>query len=178
MVRSFLAFTLPSNIKSFIKEIQVQTNKHNIGKINFVPAANLHMTLIFLGDMPEVDLGLLTKKILLSKLSFKDIQFRCTCIDYFGSKKTPTVLYLGFDDVEGHGQNLFRKLSASINFKTDKSWMPHVTIGRFRKSEAYSGLYKIKQELTADIEFSPQNLTLFSSTLLADGPRYKIIHQF
>jgi 2'-5' RNA ligase len=180
-LRCFVAIDIPEMIKKEIGEL-VETLKKYDADVKWVTAANLHLTLKFLGDTPETAIPQIQKALSTVVSSYKPFCMKIRGTGVFPNRKYPRVCWIG---TEGAGilKNLKKDIENSmIHFgflKEDKDFNPHLTIGRVR---SLKGVIKVVNELESfqEKEFGVTNvesIKIMRSELKSKGPEYTCLHE-
>lgn len=147
--------------------------------INWVAKENFHLTLIFLGDIPNTSIANLKTIIDKSITSVNPFSITFRGFGYFG-KPLPKVVWIGIDPCEQLSlihKNLTRELLNQRFTPEQKEFSPHLTIGRvkelveIRPFERFTLNNKNIELQRANIE----SVILFESILKPGGPEYKTI---
>jgi len=180
-LRCFIAIDIPEPIKKEIGELVDILIKYD-ADVKWVTAANLHLTLKFLGDTPETAIPQIQKALSTVVSSYKPFCIKIRGTGVFPNHKYPRVYWIG---IEGAGilKNLKEDIENSmIHFgfrKEDKDFNPHLTIGRVR---SLKGVIKVVNELGAfqEKEFGVINVAsikIMRSDLKPKGPEYTCLHE-
>lgn len=180
-LRCFIAMDIPETIKKEIGEL-VETLKKHDADVKWVTAANLHLTLKFLGDTAETAIPQIQKALSTVVSSYKPLCIKIRGTGVFPNLKYPRVYWIG---IEGPGilKNLKEDIENSmIDFgfrKEDRDFNPHLTIGRVR---SLKGVIKVVNELGAfqEKEFGVMNvdsIKIMRSDLKPQGPEYSCLHE-
>jgi len=181
-MRIFISVELPDSVKEktaeLIKELKgIETD------IKWVDPKNLHITLKFLGWIEEKqfdNLTALATSAVSGSGSFKAI-FRD--LGTFPEGKSPRVVWVGA--VEGGdklcilAKVLEEKLSKAGFKAEEKTFKPHITIGRIKDKK---GVDNIKEKIiqfknTAFGEMTVDRVFIMKSTLTPGGPIYEKIKE-
>ncbi len=177
-IRSFLAFELPGEIKETVRRVHQELAGSPLD-VKWVRPANVHLTVVFLGNVARDELGPLGEEVNRVCLKYGQFQIRLKGMGVFGGLKSPRVLWLGLTgDVERMGffRDAISKRIARFGIRQEKRpFRPHLTLGRFRKGA--KGGERLKAVLDKHAELSSpihtlHELTLFRSELRPDGARY------
>ena len=180
-LRCFIAIDLSETIKKEIGELVEMLKKYD-ADVKWVTAANLHLTLKFLGDTPETAIPQIQKALSTVVSSYKPFCMKIRGTGVFPNSKYPRVCWIG---TEGAGilKNLKEDIENSmINLgfrKEDKDFNPHLTIGRVR---SLKGFIKVGNELGTfqEKEFGGMNvesIKIMRSELKPKGPEYACLHE-
>ena len=177
-LRTFIALELNSDFHKAIAQIQSDLKKLNLD-MKWVKPEIAHLTLKFLGDVPEKKIEAVVGALKKSLINFKPFAIELTHIGAFPRIEFPQVLWIGLGGEIQAIKSIVAVLEnelGEIGFKKEKrDFEAHITIGRLRSKKNLSLLtnalknyfvpHSIKQAIT--------HLTLFKSTLTPQGPIYK-----
>ena len=174
MLRLFIALKIPQLPK--ITEALEVLNRVG-GDVKLVEPWNLHLTLVFLGELPE-------NKVDLIKDSMNAVSFNSFKVKFFGTGafpnlNKPRVLWIGLSE----GASELRKLrgelykqlvSRGIRPEDEKEFSPHLTLGRIKGPRGVVNLIQILNDYASTDfgEITVDEITLFKSTLTPKGPIY------
>jgi RNA 2',3'-cyclic 3'-phosphodiesterase len=132
-----------------------------------IPYANLHLTLVFLGQQPAARLP--EFKDILARLPRTDISLILDRLGYFQRKR---IAWVGPSEAPGALLALQSALVQSLRdravvFNSEHNYKPHVTLAR-------------DASLPADMTFDPivwhaQQAVLVESVTTAEGPIYRVV---
>lgn len=188
-MRAFIAITLPSNIRDYLK--QAQNNLLETGAdVKYVEPQNLHLTLKFLGEIndaqKEAIIGIMDR-VAADNLCFNS---RINALGAFPKLEYPRVIWAGLDDEN----NYFKKIVQTLEEKIEKLGIPkenrkfsaHITLGRVRSGKNRLELVKkltdlqkmlVSEEAQTKLTMEIGKLTLFKSTLSPRGATYECIQE-
>ena len=169
-MRLFIAIDIPEEIKNQIKEIKEQIKID--GKANFIDAEKIHLTLKFLGDVPDSQAEEIKQS--LSKISFEPFEAITSELGVFPNENRIRVIWLGLKNHE-HLKLLKQEIDKALpDFKDDHDFHAHLTIARVKflnnKQELLEQIKKIKIQPKT---FKITNFKLYKSTLTPEGPIYE-----
>jgi 2'-5' RNA ligase len=177
--RSFIALETPEQPQSSLVEVLRRLRPHP--GVNWVKDENLHLTLLFLGDVDVNRLGEISEA--LSEICAKAEAFSLALkgLELF-PYKAPRLVWATLADKDGSLSAWHKKLLGKIRhagFEPDaKPLKAHITLGRVKKPLPASLQRDI---LTMELEtgFHLYNrVTLFRSVLRSDGPIYHALESF
>ena len=175
-MRVFIAIKVPEAIKEEISELQRDLDAQNV---RWVAPKNIHLTLKFLGEVPDGQIEAIADAMKSSLPEIKpfNISFEEE-VDGFPNLNRPRVLWIGVKQGKVELIELMQKLNrelSSLGFvaETRKS-VPHLTIGRVKKVGRGFGLATLKVCPT----FLAERVYLIKSELTPQGPIYTDIKEF
>jgi 2'-5' RNA ligase len=174
-VRTFIACELPRSVRSAIADY-VQALRVLPGRVSWVKPENIHLTLKFLGDVPEKNLDEIAAALREASQGFHPMQTTAKGCGVFPNARHPRVLWVGLEDESG----ILQKLAAEIDQrlrqlgfpKEDRRFSPHLTIGRVRDG-AVDKIITAMQErpfIIQPVQFT--EIILMRSQLHAGGSIY------
>ncbi|WP_456471562.1 RNA 2',3'-cyclic phosphodiesterase [Methanocaldococcus sp.] len=171
-MRVFLAIDIPKDLKEEIYKFQ---KNFKIKGIKLVEKENLHITIKFLGEVDEETLN----KILNLDLSINPTKVKIKSLGTFPNENYIRVIWIGAYGLIDIFKEIDEKLSA-IGFEKEKSYVPHLTIGRVKfinnKRELKERIDKFKE---VDFgSFIADKVKLYKSTLTPMGPIYEVIKEW
>jgi 2'-5' RNA ligase len=185
-VRLFIAMDFSSQI---ILEVTIFQNKlrsdlSNI-PIRWVAPETMHLTLQFLGDVPQSQIPAIQEAISTSAAGFSVIPLHIGSIGSFPSYKNPQVLWLGISANQTL-KKIATQLQAALQplgFKPEKDFLPHLTLGRLNKMATREQQNLVSAVLarwqSVDIgEDRMREVILYQSDLTQRGPIYTALFRF
>lgn len=153
--RLFFAVELAPEVRAATEDLSARLQKaaqFTRARISWVPADNFHITLFFLGDIPEYK-GLELKELLPDAVAGIDpfpLDVRHVGTFPKDQRKPPRVLWLGVHQPSEMLHRL-RKGCASIILRAglplpDQDFSPHLTLARFRSTAGLGAFSAILRE--------------------------------
>ena len=177
-IRSFLAFELPEEFKKIVSRASGEMKKSPLN-VRWVKVGNIHLTVVFIGDMATEQLDPMGKNI--SEVCQEHAPFNIAIngAGVFSSRRNPRVLWIGLDgDIDRMAafRDALQNKLKPFGIKEEKRlFNPHLTLGRFRKG-AESGVHLedllLKYKDLASPERALRELALFKSDLKPGGVVY------
>ncbi|RLG71051.1 MAG: RNA 2',3'-cyclic phosphodiesterase [Candidatus Iainarchaeum archaeon] len=168
MARLFLAINLPQDVRAKIFETFSKKLKRYEG-LKVVPKDNLHITLLFLGEVPDEKVEEIKNKI--SKIKFPKFNIKIGKIGHFGNR----VVWIYADSED----NLLRKLSVKLQEALqihDERFHPHITLCRARKpGKKIKYIVESLSKINFKEEITVEKFSLMRSFLKSPAPEYKEI---
>jgi len=164
-VRTFVAIELPGDLKEKIGLFEKEIEK--IVPLRFVAPKNLHLTLFFLGEIPETRIPEVVDSVKKRAGGIK-----------------PFYLFLGKPEFFTHGlwlevggqvevlEKLYQQIKKELetrNFELEtRPFSAHITIGR---SKRRSKRFEIRERVEG--KFEVRSVAVFTSELKPEGPIYQ-----
>jgi len=174
LIRLFTAIEIPQ----FPKVIELMDAvKRSGADVKLVETHNIHITLVFIGEIQENKLELVKEAI--AKLSFNSFKVKLKGTGAFPNLSRPRVVWVGIE--EGlqelraiRGTLLKELLGRGVRPDDEKEFSPHLTVGRVKGPSNLLNLINVINEYqNLDFgEFIVNKVTLFKSTLTSKGPIY------
>jgi len=174
LIRLFTAIEAPQ----FPKVLELmEAVKRSGADVKLVETHNIHITLVFIGEIPENKLDLVKEAV--SSISFNSFKIKLRGTGAFPNLSRPRVIWVGIE--QGlqelrtiRGSLLKELLGRGIKPEDEKEFAPHLTIGRVKGPSNLLNLINVINEYqNVDFgEFTVNKVTLFKSTLTPKGPIY------
>jgi len=181
-IRAFIAIPLEPKIQHAIECVQDHLKKTN-SDVKWVTPKNIHITLKFLGDVDTEQINSVKQTLANLFQNTRSFKVELSRLGAFPNIDRPRTLWVGLKDSKQRLSRIavsLEKALGKIGFQGDqKSFSPHITIGRIRSSKNISALsksmsnYQISENCTQNIS----KIILFQSNLCPDGPIYKSLYQ-
>jgi 2'-5' RNA ligase len=182
LLRSFLAIELTESILKRIGEVQREL-KSLKADVRWVNPENIHLTLKFFGNIEESRIEAIVKAIEGPARNASPLSIIVRGMGAFPGLKNPRVIWAGLNDekkVLTSFQNRLEQELEKEGFQPeDRSFHPHLTLGRVRSNRG-------KDELVRAIErhreeefgsFKAERVVLFKSDLKPTGPIYTALKE-
>ena len=176
-IRLFLAFEITPDSKRYIETISQELKKSNL-PVRWIKSDNIHLTLVFLGNVEEnliEDIKEKVNEVVKGVKSFK-VSFNGTGV--FPNLTRPRVVWLGLDGDIARLSNLRDNLQSTLKtlgfIPERRSFKPHLTLGRFKgRAGRTSGLKNILERYNTKSDvYCLKDFILFKSNLGPDGAKY------
>lgn len=180
--RMFIAFKLPAVIKSSMLSIQNMIKENtDIESVKWVHADNMHITIAFLGQVPDNALESIEEAI--DKTHFRPLLVSGGEIGFFSKRKIPSIMHVKprvSDEMDKCANELRAHLSErNIDFDR-KPFAPHITLARFRNAKSGLNVYDYvnnKLDRYVMAEYTIDSIVLYESRFTRQGPVYIKIYQ-
>lgn len=174
-IRCFIAIPLDGHIKAQLSQVQTDLRATGI-QAGWPSAKNFHLTLKFLGDIPErilPDIKSILSEAVVNKACF-DITFNR--LGVFPNTRHPKIIWIGpgkpTPQLVTLQQDIESRLNAGFQFTKEKKFSPHITLSRVRHY-VKPGLVKKAIGINAGaIKISVNEVHLIKSKLLTSGAEH------
>jgi 2'-5' RNA ligase len=183
-MRLFFAVEIPQEVQKQIYE-SLSPLRKQWPKIRWIPSANLHITLKFLGEVSE---GLIPKvqkcaKDCVSEISLSPFKMTFSRIGAFPGLKSPRVIWCGVEGCTEMLSNLAGHLETKLEVlgfqKEKRPYRAHLTVAKVNPEQRGVDLepYVKDYEKTIFAGISVNMISLMQSVLNPHGAVYQRIHQ-
>ena len=175
-MRVFISIDLPREVINEIVRIQEAIRKKNIFTGRFTEPENLHITLKFLGEIPEETL----KKVkeAMKEIKFSEFEAKLGKAGIF-SESFVRIIWI---KLNGKGNfDLQKQIDEKLKdiFLPEARFMSHVTIARVKKVHDKPSFLKYLESIKPkEIEFQVKEFSLKKSELKPEGPVYSDIENY
>ena len=178
--RVFIAINLPQDIK---KRIFGYQEKWPELPARWTKEHNLHITLLFLGDISDEDLGEVCKITEKVALKHKPFSINLKNISYGPPKKMPPRMVWVKGEMSKDSSSLKDDLEDSligggVRFSSEnRGFSPHITLGRIRTWELRNMELEEIPEISEEINlnFEVNSIEVMGSQLKKGGPEYIVL---
>jgi len=150
-LRAFIAVEIPLEIHKAIESKTAPLRAIlNSSLVRWVPTANIHLTLKFLGDVSPAYVELLTQMLSLEVSQHPVFEIQFGGLEAFPNSTRPRVIWIGIQAPAGlealqHG---IEAAVATLGYPSEKRpFSPHLTIGRVKQNAGSTGMQKIRTTL-------------------------------
>lgn len=180
-MRLFVAIELSEEVRGALVEAQ-QALRVWSKTVRWVEPKLLHLTVKFLGDVPDGDLPRIVEAVEGVANAANPFEWRLTGCGCFPPRGGVRIVWVGAEDASGNLAELVKSAEAgfeALGFSREsRPFSPHLTIGRVRE-DVSGGKLRAAVETTTIRPVSQQvkSVTLMSSVLSPQGPRYAAVHR-
>ncbi|HEV7744271.1 MAG TPA: RNA 2',3'-cyclic phosphodiesterase [Pyrinomonadaceae bacterium] len=177
----FCAIELPALVRNLVQRHSARLQEAvPRARASWAPAANLHLTLKFLGEIPSASVADLSKAVSLAVSEVAPFSIRLNSSGVFPNYRQPRVLWLGINDLSGRLLELHARLeteAAKLGFAREaRRFHPHLTIARLRHPDNARALSAIHQQLEFEpLDIAVKELLVIRSELSSEGSKYTIV---
>jgi len=181
VIRAFIAIDLPPDVQDCLEQVSEQL-KTELGEksVRWVPVANIHLTLKFLGDVSVNNLDVLKEIIGAEAALQKPMEFSIGRIGAYPKSRRPRVIWVG---VEAPPELItlqrgIEARTAKVGYPQDtRKFSPHLTLGRVSRNASPDEVREIGEVISnSKVGFlgaaRVQDIHLFKSDLKPSGAVY------
>lgn len=185
-MRLFVALTVPDEVRAVMRAAQQTLEAELTGaEVRWQDLDRSHLTLRFLGDVPERGLAKCRFAVDSAALGSPAFTLRTAGFGVFPGPRRPAVLWLGVaGDTGGLGRlqaELERALERTGTPPSQASFRPHLTLGRVRRigAEARSRMAALlsAERPGAPVSWPVDSLKLVHSQLRPHGASHVVLHE-
>jgi 2'-5' RNA ligase len=150
-------------------------------KIKWVEPENLHLTLVFLGDVEDHRVPAVCQSVETAVAGYEPFTIELCGVGAFPNSGRPRNLWLGVGQGGAEVSALHSSVEAAVaklGFRPEhRRFTPHLTLGRVREAHREPSLTEAIHRL-ADYSAGTQivsGVVVFSSRLNTDGPTYEVL---
>jgi RNA 2',3'-cyclic 3'-phosphodiesterase len=180
--RTFIAIVVPEPVGRNLARLQTELAPEVSG-CRWTSGSPFHMTLAFLGDVPNDELNPVCQIVASSAGSTEPFEIRVGGLGAFPTTSKPRVIWAGatapnLKPLVDLQESIARSL-ARIGYRPDdQRFHPHVTLGRIKHDRQrvgdLAGLIE-RHRLWSAGQYRVEDVVIFASTLGPGGPRYEVL---
>lgn len=181
-IRSFVAVELDEEVKQRLAEIQRQLKTMTPGGVvRWVQPDSIHVTLKFLGDVPEERIRAIVAALERECAPVAPLAFTVAGAGCFPNARRPNVVWIGVEDPDGQLAALQQAVERALNPlgypPEGRPFKPHLTLGRVNRSVSDADLRKVGERVSglrvAHLgQVQVAEIVLMRSDLSPAGARY------
>lgn len=180
--RIFVAINLPYEVERALAEIE---KKWPDLPARWTDTENIHITLEFLGDMTEVELGEVC--MVVKEVAARHEAFAITLREVlYGppGKMPPRMVWVEGEkskELSTLKKDLQESLLEKVRFQPEhRAFSPHITLARIKEFEfrAIEPEERPQIQENLDLNFSVESIEVMESVLTKGGPKYTMIESF
>jgi len=179
MPRVFIAIDIGDEVRRRIVEAQGQLRETG-ADVKLVEPPNVHVTMKFLGDVPEKKIGEITDALRRAVAGTRRFNICVKGIGVFPNLNYVRVVWAGVEEGREEIVKLHRKIDGElqrIGFHPESGFVPHLTIARVKTARQKEKLAGFVREMSStDFGITPAlAVELKQSTLTPKGPIYSTL---
>lgn len=178
--RTFLGVAVSDDTRRRCTTLQQELSA--VAGVKWVEPANLHVTLLFLGELDDRELVEVCKVATAAARREPPFELRVSGLGAFPTPRRPKVLWGGITEAAESLLRLHTAIAApligsGIYRKEDRDYTPHLTLGRANADEDSN---RLAPELPKRMSWDGGTTTVdevlvFSSELRRSGPEYTVV---
>jgi 2'-5' RNA ligase len=182
-LRLFFGIPVDEVIRERVAEVQEQLRATQ-AKVKWVEPANFHFTLRFIGEVPDQEVEEFAKVAegTWGSRTPQDVLVRG--VGVFTQLRRPRVIWVGVHQggelISQLHEELSARLAHTYGGPEEKSFTPHLTIGRVKALRPDNRLTDAISEMS-DVEvgvFRPDRFVLYQSRLARSGASYRVLRTY
>jgi 2'-5' RNA ligase len=180
-VRTFIAVDTGETIRDHAVELQRKLGR-NATSIKWVVPENLHLTLLFLGEVDELEVLQICKAIAAKCKDIPPFTMAIEGLGAFPNNRHPKILWAGVKEGVEELKILHDALEAPLldmgaYRREDRAYTPHLTLGRLAQEDrGQSWAQTISAHATWQAgDTVVREVLVMSSELQRDGPVYTVL---
>ena len=182
-MRVFIAIPFRPELRPPVEVLQ-KVLKRADADVRWVTLENLHVTVQFLGEVPEDSLPVLSDRLRSEVSRLESFQISFEGVGRFPQRGVPRVIWVGcrrnLSRLQGVAERVqWCSTPGNISEKR-KVFSPHLTIGRVKSARNQSALLEAMKEKEGEVIGSLEidRICLYQSILTPDGPLYEVQEEF
>jgi len=179
-VRTFIAIELSPEARAFVADCQARLKRAG-GDVRWVRPELIHVTLVFLGEVPVESLKDLAEAARGVAAAAGPMTLQVAGAGRFPLRGAPRVLWIGVRESSGSLARLQKALvDATAVFAEkveDRKYEPHLTVGRVKSGKDAMKLTDGVDAMAAaeGPSLEAREVTIFKSGLSPQGPTYSVL---
>jgi len=181
MARCFIAVELPEEVKVELRAIQEQIKKACTALFRWVNPDGIHLTLKFLGEVPEETIAELKRAIEEAVGGVPPFELELDGLGVFPGLRSPRVLWVGLGGNVEALKILQQNIDVSFELlgfgQENREFTAHLTLARVRDDVTAMqrqsvGTFVLDAKPVANLRFAIRNISLMRSHLMPTGAVY------
>src|SRR5437899_2875752 len=180
-IRTFIAVEMSPRVIAKVGDL-IDKLRVAPAEINWVRPQQMHLTLKFLGDVPDTEAPDICRVVNQVAAGFEPFEITCRGVGAFPNISNPRTLWIGIEDGIDELKRLQAELDAALKrelgfAKEPRGFHPHLTLGRVKR-ELPGGRGELTQLLEQHVHFDADlavidELVTFASFLGRQGPSHE-----
>ena len=176
-VRTFIAIELPGDVREYVAECEDRLRRAG-ADVRWVRPDRIHLTLLFLGEVPADRLADLEAAVRAAAGSFAPLAIQAAGAGRFPPRGAPRIIWIGIEEPTGGLVRLQKAVAdAAADFaekREDREFAAHLTLGRAKSGKNARPLDEAIAAMAAETgpAFEAREVVIFKSELSPQGPTY------
>ena len=181
-MRTFVAVNLPESIRRDFDE-HLERFRPLARGVSWVPSGNVHVTMKFLGEVPENELSGVCGAVKSAVSEHQPFDVQLGGFGAFPNFRRPRVFWVGITDGVDPLRELARAIEdqlAPLGFEREKrKFSAHITLGRIRRPGDYDQLRQaVESAEYISQPFTVTSVEVMKSVLSPKGAQYSVFESF
>lgn len=172
-MRCFIGVPLPDVVKGKLAKASECFSGVD-ARMNVIEEHNLHVTLLFLGDVENVS----KVEESLNNVNFKSFKASVKGVGFFPSNGYIRVIHSPVIKGKSDFIDLFNKIVEKTAITPDEEFVPHVTLARVKFVKSTNSLSRACYDIKIDEDFDVDCFNLYTSKLTSKGSVYTVLKSF
>ncbi len=186
-LRLFVSIEPPEAVRRRLGAIQAELKRlagRHADEVKWVAPENVHLTLQFLGAVPQERLGAIEAALAAAAAGARPLALEVRGAGGFPNARRPRVLWAGLagevEPLAALAADLGHRLAPLGYPPEDRPFSPHLTLGRAREGRGAAGLggALLAAGASEGVPWRADALVLVQSHLSPAGPRYEPVDRF
>ena len=179
MMRAFVGIDIDEAVRQNLVAAQRQLASTG-AQLKLVEPENIHVTMKFLGDIREDQVGAITEALRAAVEGFKPFEINVQGVGAFPNLGYIKVIWAGVSDGREQIISIQRHIDqnlAKLGFRPERDFVPHLTLARAKSAAGKEKLAAFLKNMT-NAEFGSSRadaIELKQSTLTPKGPIYSTL---
>lgn len=180
-IRTFIAIDPGPAIRSHIAALQETLARTGV-EVKWTEPENVHLTLLFLGEVEDRDLAAVCESVARSARTQRSFAMSVESAGCFPNPRRPRILWVGVgrgsqEVCDVHDAIEAPLLDLGCYRREERRFTPHLTMGRIRKEGPTDQLAAAlaKHATWKGGEITVQEIVVMGSQLDPQGPRYTVL---
>ena len=173
LIRAFIAIELPADVREEVSRLSARWRRAP-GSVRWVAPANLHLTLVFLGENPSEFMTRVKEVLPCAASQVTAFTWSLQDVGAFPNPRAPRVIWLGISrgaaEMKGLATAIQQQLATVGYMPGSRAFSPHLTIGRVRGP--FADADRLLATRYTSRPLSADRFILFQSFLRPGGPVY------
>jgi RNA 2',3'-cyclic 3'-phosphodiesterase len=181
-IRVFIAAAISDHARGKISDLLAGLKKSDAA-VRWVKPSSIHLTLRFIGNIDPDRTDALFGAVMDCVKSVSPFETEIKGFGAFPNQKRPRVYWLGFAKGGKELRQIFDALEEKLETagfgKSDKSFSPHLTLGRVKSGKGKERVLKALDSLAKKSfgRFTIDRICLYQSELRPEGAKYTVLKE-
>jgi 2'-5' RNA ligase len=179
--RTFLAIDINKPVRASVTNVLEELAELG-ADVKWVEPANLHLTMLFLGEVDDRELVAICRASTRVAADFKQFPIVLQGVGAFPNPRRPRTLWIGVDEGKDSLKALHKALEDALldlgcYRREARAFTPHLTLGRVNSARSEESLVAAISENAGRIcgETNVSEVLVMGSELKSSGPEYTVI---